>query len=380
MQQAIIHPGSQLKVGQVLSNRWKLVRLLGEGGMGAVYEAEGLNGEGKRAIKILHPEYATEEEVLRRFYAEAETAKRLEHPNVAKIFELATAEDGTPYLVMELLEGIPLAAYVKPGVPHPVQRAAPIIHAVLMALTEAHRRGIVHRDLKPENVFLVRQASGQFGVKVLDFGIAKVMDAAGGMGSKTRTGILLGTPGYMSPEQLKNAKTVDPRSDLWSVGVMFYEMLTGREAFEADTEFGRLTAVLTQDPVPVDRDNPQLAPWRDFFARALSRDLDHRFQSAEEMATTLLALARGAPVPPSVERAAAKPSEPPAVSQVVPSHVTRPSPQFPTPTATPEPVKVEVRSATPTRSGTMVPLWLLIVTSIIDLIVGFIVGWLVARG
>jgi len=378
MQQAIINPGSQLKIGQVLSSRWKLVRLLGEGGMGAVFEAEGVNGEGKRAIKILHPEYVTEEEVLRRFYAEAETAKRLEHPNIARIFELETAEDGTPYLVMELLEGIPLAAYVRPGVPHPVQRAAPIIHAVLLALTEAHRRGIVHRDLKPENIFLVRQASGQFGVKVLDFGIAKVMDAAGGMGSKTRTGVLLGTPGYMSPEQLKNAKTVDPRSDLWSVGVMYYEMLTGREAFEADTEFGRLTAVLTQEPAPIDRDNPQLAPWRDFFARALSREVDRRFQSADEMAAMLLALARGGPVPQAPVK---MPEPPPPASQVAPAHITHASPRFPAGSTTPEPAgKVDVRVAAPNQGGKMVPLWLLIVVSVLDLIVGFVAGWLMAKG
>lgn len=376
MQQAIPQSPSEPLIGKVLSSRWKLVRLLGEGGMGAVFEAEGIAGEGKRAIKMLHPEYVSEEEVLRRFYAEAETAKRLEHPNIARVFELATAENGTPYLVMELLEGIPLSAYVKPGVPHPVQRAAPIIHAILQALTEAHRRGVVHRDLKPENVFLVRQASGQFAVKVLDFGIAKVMDAAGGMGSKTRTGVLLGTPGYMSPEQLKNAKTVDPRSDLWSVGIMFYEMLTGREPFEADTEFGRLTAVLTQEPLAIDRDNPQLSSWRDFFARALSRDLERRFQSAEEMGKTMLALVRGASMPPPGEPASvAMPEVSRAPTPAASPQVTHQSARHPAKAAeAAQNVQVVVASAGASRG--QVPIWLAAVIGVVAGVLGFLAGFL----
>jgi serine/threonine-protein kinase len=185
----------------------------------------------------------------------------------------------------------------------------------------------------------------------------------------------------MSPEQLKNAKMVDPRSDLWSVGVMFYEMLTGREAFDADTEFGRLTAVLTQEPAPIDRDNPQLAPWRDFFARALSRDLNGRFQSADEMATMLLTLARGGSIPPQAERVS-KRSEPPAASQTSSSHVTAASPQFPTGSLTPEPAaKVEVRVATPSQGlQAPVPLWLLLVVGVVTSVAGFIAGWLVTGG
>lgn len=367
-------------IGRTLSNQFRLVRLLGEGGMGAVFEADALNGEGKRAIKILHPEYVDEPEVLQRFYAEAETAKRLDHPNIARVFDLATAEDGTPYLVMELLEGIPLSAYVRPGVPHPVQRAAPIIHAILQALTEAHRRGVVHRDLKPENVFLVRQETGQFAVKVLDFGIAKVMDAAGGMGSKTRTGVLLGTPGYMSPEQLKNAKTVDPRSDLWSVGIMLYEMLTGREAFEADTDFGRLTAVLTQDPVPVDKTDPKLAPFREYFMRALARDLDSRFQDAEEMANALLALARGGVPQPTAARSKPQDTSSTVLSakshgpvSVAPASQVRPSPQVAV--VSPAPL------ATAAEAGPKaIAPWMLAVATSVALVLGFVVGFLVGRG
>ncbi|MEP7121162.1 MAG: serine/threonine-protein kinase, partial [Byssovorax sp.] len=213
-------------VGAVLNGRWRLLRLLGEGGMGAVYEAEGVRGEGKRAIKLLHQEFVKEDQILQRFYAEAQATRALVHPNIAQVIDSATAEDGTPYLVMELLVGTSLASYMESGSAIPPSHAVPIIYGVLQALTVAHNQRLVHRDLKPDNLFLVRDARGTMIPKVLDFGIAKVMDVAGGMGQKTRTGVLLGTPGYMSPEQIKNSKGVDPRTDLWSVGIILYEMLT----------------------------------------------------------------------------------------------------------------------------------------------------------
>ena len=285
-------PSHQL-VGAVLNGRFKLVRLLGEGGMGAVFEADSLRGEGKRAVKLLHPEYTNEPEVLARFFAEAEAAQSLQHPNIARVFEAARAEDGTPYIVMELLQGMPLAAFVSKQEPMAMHHAAPVIHEVLQALGHAHSRGIIHRDLKPDNAFLVRDARGAFSARVLDFGIAKVMDAAGGMGNKTRTGALLGTPGYMSPEQIKSSKSVDARSDLWSVGSMFYELVTGTEAFPADNDFARLTVTITTDARPIEQVAPHLAAWGQFFRRALARDPAARFQSADEMDRSLMLLASG---------------------------------------------------------------------------------------
>jgi eukaryotic-like serine/threonine-protein kinase len=285
---------AQELVGATFNSRWKLARLIGEGGMGAVYEAHGLHGEGVRAIKVLHPEFVSEDQILNRFFAEAQAVRSLDHPNVAQIFDSARAEDGTPYLVMELLVGAPLSSFFGPGKPMPAPKAAGIMLGVLQALTQAHQRGIVHRDLKPDNLFLVADGRGNHVVKVLDFGIAKVMDAAGGMGSKTKTGVLLGTPGYMSPEQIKNSKGVDPRSDLWSVGVILYEMLTGAEAFPADNEFTRLTLVLTQEIRPIGEVSRELAHWGQFFHRALSKEPTTRFQSAPEMAQALAAMASGA--------------------------------------------------------------------------------------
>jgi eukaryotic-like serine/threonine-protein kinase len=292
-----LSPANEL-VGAVLNGRWRLMRLLGEGGMGAVYEAEGAPGVGKRAIKLLHQEYVQEEQILSRFFAEAEATRTLNHPNVAQVLETATAENGTPYLVMELLQGVPVASYVDQGQALPQAQAVHLVHGVLQALSAAHARGIVHRDIKPDNLFLVHDANGSFHTKVLDFGIAKVMDVAGGMGQKTRTGVLLGTPGYMSPEQIRDSKGVDARTDLWSVGIIFYELLTGVSPFPAANEFARLTSVLTEEVKPIEEVAPQLALWSGFIHRALAKDPARRFQSADEMAGTLLATARG-PVAPN---------------------------------------------------------------------------------
>ncbi|MGK3966378.1 serine/threonine-protein kinase [Sorangium sp. So ce118] len=316
-------PSHQL-VGAVMSGRFRIVRLLGEGGMGAVYEADGLRGEGKRAIKVLHPEFTQDEQVLQRFFAEAEATKGFVHQNIASVFEAARAEDGTPYLVMELLQGVPLSAYIDSGNPLPPQQAVPIIHEVLQALMAAHGHKVIHRDLKPENLFLVRDPRGGFRVKVLDFGIAKVMDAAGGMGLKTRAGTLLGTPGYMSPEQIKNAQGVDARTDLWSVGVIFYEMLTATQPFPAENEFARLTAVLAKEVRPIEQVAPHLAAWSLFFQRALSKDVGGRFQTAEEMAQTLSAIAHRTGVATPGARAEPHASLPP------PHHLpSLPPPQLP---------------------------------------------------
>ena len=280
-------------VGAVLNGRWRLVRLLGEGGMGAVYEADGPPGVGKRAIKLLHQEYVKEEQILARFFAEAQATRTLNHPNVSQVLETATAENGTPYLVMELLQGVPVASYVDQGQALPVAQAVHLVHGVLQALAAAHARGIVHRDIKPDNLFLVHDANGSFHTKVLDFGIAKVMDVAGGMGQKTRTGVLLGTPGYMSPEQIRDSKGVDARTDLWSVGIILYELLTGFSPFPAANEFARLTSVLTEEIKPIEAVAPQLASWGPFILRSLAKDPARRFQSADEMAAALLSTARG---------------------------------------------------------------------------------------
>ncbi len=324
-------------VGAVLNGRWRLVRMIGEGGMGAVFEADGPPGTGKRAIKLLHQEFVKEEIILARFFAESQATKNFVHPNVAQVLETATAEDGTPYLVMELLQGIPVSSYTDQGQALPTPQAVHIVHGTLQALAAAHARGLVHRDVKPDNLFLVHDANGSFHVKVLDFGIAKVMDVAGGMGQKTRTGVLLGTPGYMSPEQIKDSKGVDARADLWSVGIIFYELLAGTSPFPADNEFARLTSVLTEEIVPVEQVSPHLASWAPFFHRALAKEPAYRFQSADEMAAALLAAARA----PSLRA-------PPTLQGPQQAQAAQPQPDW---RQSQVPAADQARRATPTPPG-----------------------------
>ena len=288
-------------VGAVLSRRFLLTHEIGRGGMGAVYAATPVEGGASVAIKILHPFYVGDELVMTRFMEEGRTCMRLVHQNILRVRECLAAEDGSPYLVMDLLEGIPLSAYTKDGGRVAVGHAIPILRGMLTGLEAAHASGVVHRDLKPGNVFLARDGA-VFSVKLLDFGIAKVMDAAGGMGTKTRTGALLGTPAYMSPEQVKGAKDVDARSDLWSVGVMFYEMLSGRVAFAAPTEYARLAAVISAQPPPIDSIDPELALVAPFLQRALEKDRDRRFQSAREMSEALATLGASVKQPASLAR------------------------------------------------------------------------------
>jgi serine/threonine-protein kinase len=297
----------------VLNGKWRLVRLVGEGGMGAVFEAEGPPGVGRRAIKLLRKEFAREPLILARFVAEFQAGSALQHPNVAQVLETGKAEDGRPYLVMELLNGTPVSSYVDRGIAMPSAQAVHITHGVLLALSAAHAKGIVHRDIKPDNLYLVNDDAGSFNVKVLDFGIAKVMDVAGGMGQKTKTGVLLGTPGYMSPEQIKNSKGVDGRADLWSLGVIFYELLAGTSPYPAENEFTRLTAVLTQEVKPIGEVVPGLAYWGGFLQRALAKDPARRFQTADEMDAALFATVRGTSMrPPPTLTAEPQPAERPS--------------------------------------------------------------------
>lgn len=282
--------------GALLSQRYRLERRVGYGGMGTVYATDQTHEGTPLAVKILNIDAMDNEDVIVRFIDEGRLSRRLSHPNIIRIFDVEVAENGAPYLVMELLKGVPLSAYTANGGRVPPVQCATIILGILAALAHAHEQGIVHRDLKPDNVFLARDAQGSFSVKLLDFGIAKVMDLAGGMGKRTRTGALLGTPAYMSPEQIRSTKDVDLRSDLFSVAVMAYEMLTGMPAFPAPTEFAKLAAVLSSQPTPAAQIDPALAPLSAFLERGLQKDRQARFQTANEMATAL-AMAQGLPLP-----------------------------------------------------------------------------------
>jgi serine/threonine-protein kinase len=421
---------AQRLVGAVLNTRYRLRRVIGEGGMGAVYEAEG--PQGPCAVKVLHEEFAHHPEVRARFFAEAQATRTLVHPHIATTIDAAVAEDGTPYLVMELLRGQSLGDVLDAGKIMSPAETWPVIHQVLSALSAAHAQRIVHRDLKPDNIFLTEtQAGAPPHARVLDFGIAKIMDVAGGMGSKTQTGAIIGTPGYMSPEQIRNSKAVDPRSDLWSVGTIVYQMLTGALPFEGDNDLTRLTAVITSEARPIEQVAPHLARFSAFFQRALAKDPAARFQSAEEMSQALASLLRSEvpqaafPAPahaftpaPAAPRTSAGTTVMPAVSQLPPqpqrssmvapsagsmavadtdpaaspprphhvvmppvapqgassTHVSAQQPHGVAPVYTPTPmVPVVPPPPMPVRT---VPLWMAIVIGLVGLGLGFALGFL----
>ncbi|MET0595771.1 MAG: serine/threonine-protein kinase [Polyangiaceae bacterium] len=380
---------SESMVGATLSARYRLLRLVGEGGVGAVFEAHDLMGSTKCALKLLRPEYAAEGRVVAQLFAEALKAARLAHPNIARCFGHAPADEPIPYVVSELVEGASVASYLRPGLAYETPQAIPIARGLLAAISEAHRQGIVHGDLKPENVFLIPRPDGPPTVKVTDFGMAKVMEAAGGMMTRTRSGAFLGSPGYMSPEQVRGAREVGPSSDLWSITILLYQLLTGREPFPAPTDAAKLTLILSTDAAPIDQGKPHLSAWRGLFVRGLARDPAERFGSAEEMEAAMLEAA-SIPVKKSLGVSATdmSPQLAPAVAVGRPSgHAQVEVVRTPRPPPPPPPEGVPATDSTLRAGqvpmmlpkGTRVPLWLTVVIALLCLAGGFVAGYFVAQ-
>jgi serine/threonine-protein kinase len=232
-------------VGKVIDGRFTLRALLGVGGMGAVYKAHQHSMDREVALKVLRPDLARSEQEVLRFFREARAASKLSHPNIITVFDFGQSEDGLLYMVMELLQGKPLSRILLEEGAFPWERATNIIFQTLDALAHAHSQGILHRDLKPDNIFLVQGEGRKDLVKVLDFGIAKVM------GAQTQTltgeGMVVGTPAYMSPEQAMGEE-LDQRSDLYSLGTIFFETLTGKKPFEAESPIGVLYKKVHEEP------------------------------------------------------------------------------------------------------------------------------------
>jgi serine/threonine-protein kinase len=285
------------RIGTVLSGHYRLDRLIGEGAMGAVYAAARLTDQSPCAVKVLHAEYVAHPTITRRFFGEAEAMARLEHPGIARVFEAARAEDGAPYLVMELLEGRPLSDALTMSGPLPLPFAIRIMKTALEALDYAHQHGVVHRDLKPDNLFVLTLPGQEPTLKIVDFGIAKILDDTGER-PLTRTGAMLGTPGYMSPEQLRSSRDVDPRSDLWGMAVILYEVLSGQPPFAGDNAMAQIHAVMQGEPTPIGDVAPQVAGLQGFFNRGFAHDRATRFQTAAEMIEALEFFAEHAHEPP----------------------------------------------------------------------------------
>jgi serine/threonine protein kinase len=268
---------------------YRVVQRLGEGAMGVVCLAQHPIIGRKVAIKLLHPALASDREVVTRFFNEARAIHKIAHENVVEILDFGETDDGQPYFIMEFLAGESLSDVIARG-PMDVERAASIADQMCRALGAAHEKGIVHRDLKPQNVQLVTKADGSLQVKLLDFGVAKILATTeeGAQSARTRAGSLMGTPLYMSPEQCRGAGTVDARADVYALGVMLFEMLAGRPPFTAEG-LGELFALQMFQPAPPLADFAPRVPRHvaAAIARALAKDPDARFQSMEELRAAL---------------------------------------------------------------------------------------------
>ena len=269
----------------------RLVKRLGEGGMGSVWLAEHLSLRTHVVVKFMAVELAANAEAVERFSREAAAAAQVKSPHVVQMLDHGVTPDGVAFIVMELLEGQDLRKHIAARGRLSLHETADIIGQVCKALARAHERGIVHRDIKPDNIFLCSGSEGDVFVKLLDFGIAKSDSRLGGS-SGTKTGAMIGTPYYMSPEQIVGSKGLDWRTDLWSLGIVGYECVVGVKPFDEEI-FGALAIRIHSGPMPVPSVvDPQLPPAFDaWFARACARDIAMRFASAKELADGLFAVA-----------------------------------------------------------------------------------------
>jgi serine/threonine protein kinase len=283
---------------EIIGN-YRVVRQLGEGSMGVVCLAEHPIMGRKVAIKLLHPLLSAEPDVVARFFNEARAINVIAHENIVEILDFGQTSGGQPYFIMELIEGEPLSEPIARG-PMDAAQVALVADQICRALGAAHAKGIVHRDLKPQNVQLVTKADGSLQVKILDFGVAKILASAEGLQSaETRTGLLMGTPLYMSPEQCRGSGPIDHRADIYALGVMLFEMLAGRPPFEAEG-LGELFALHMFQPAPALTALAPGVPPHVAVAvmRALAKAPDDRFQSMDELRAALVYPGEAEPTAP----------------------------------------------------------------------------------
>ena len=271
-----------LQTGQIIEGKYRIVRLLGQGGMGSVYEGENTRIHRRVAIKVLHASVATKADIVQRFEREAQAAGRIGSEHIVEVLDLGSMPDGERFMVMEYLDGDSLGERIKTRGRLSALEAASILRQLLDGLGAAHEAGIVHRDLKPDNVFLLKAKGGQRDfVKLVDFGVSK-FSALESDFSMTRTGAVMGTPFYMSPEQARGQK-VDHRSDLYAVGVVAYQMITGRVPFNADTFNELLFKIALESPEPAELLAPGLDPnFSAIVMHGMAREAGARFQTAAE--------------------------------------------------------------------------------------------------
>jgi serine/threonine-protein kinase len=277
-------PAEDPLIGLVLSDRYRIIRKVGEGGMGAVYQAEHALIEKRIALKVLFPELTRRTDLVARFLQEAKAASRIGHENVIDISDFGQSPEGLVYIAMEYLDGRDLSNLIKTDGPQAWPRARPILMQIAKALRAAHEHGIIHRDMKPENVFLIQREGRPDFVKVLDFGIAKSVNHDDSSGPRlTQAGMIFGTPEYMSPEQAQG-QTPDHRVDIYALGCVMYHLLTGDVPFHADNFMGILTKHMLEPVVAPRKRNPGMGIPADVEAvclRALEKDRDKRWQDMD---------------------------------------------------------------------------------------------------
>jgi len=288
-------PEFDSRIGQTVAKKFRIERLIGEGGMGKVYRARLVALDKPVVLKVLRRALLADRQTVARFRREAQAASRLSHPNSINVIDIGETDGGEQYIAMELVDGKDLHQVISTEWPLPEARVVRVVSQVLSALSEAHTAGIIHRDLKPENIMIQQLRKEPDFVKVLDFGIAKIVDASPEAGPITRAGFVCGTPEYMSPEQARGGD-LDARSDLYAVGVLLYQLTTGVLPFVADSSASLAAKHLTETPLAPSRKRPGLTlsvGMERLILKALSKDPAARPQTAEEFRQELLAVYGG---------------------------------------------------------------------------------------
>src|SRR5580700_11044845 len=284
-------------IGRLINDRFKIAALIARGGMGKVYRAEQAPLGRVCAIKVLNPNYAGEHdpEFHKRFFLEASIASKLTHPNTVTIFDYGRTDDDIYYMAMEYLEGHTLHRAIREAGSFPEERAAHVARQICRALREAHSLGVIHRDLKPANIFLVEHGDETDFVKVLDFGLVKNVSGDGKGEDLTQTGLFMGSPKYMAPEQIRGDK-VDARTDIYALGIIMYEMITGKVPFDRPNSVNILMAHVNEEAPPLRQMNPNTqvsAQFEEVIARCMAKSPDQRFRSMDEVLAALKRLSGG---------------------------------------------------------------------------------------